>query len=98
MKRLRVLVNKRLCISLKRASIPRPFRTIRDRRTAYKNILRKCKTCYGVVKVQKAPGCVTPQNPCCLAVDAGQPRQHGGLRYTTKSVLPRSTPTTSRDM
>ena len=30
-----------------------------------KNILQKYKTCYGVVKVQKAPGCVTPQNPCC---------------------------------
>lgn len=76
MKRLRVLVNKRLCISLKRASIPRPFRTIRDRRTAYKNILRKCKTCYGVVKVQKG----------------------FWLHYTTKSVLPRSTPMISRDM
>ena len=66
-KRLRAPASKRLCISPKRASTPRPFRAIGGRRTAYKNILQKYKTCYGVVKVQKAPGCVTPQSPYCRA-------------------------------
>ena len=79
-KRLRAPASKRLCVSPKRASTPRPFRAIGGRRTAYKNILQKYKTCYGVVKVQKVPGRVTPQNPYCRAPPP-RPRGTCSARY-----------------
>ena len=79
-KRLRAPASKRLCISPKRASTPRPFRAIGGRRTAYKDILQKYKTCYGVVKVQKVPGRVTPQNPYCRAPPP-RPRGTCSARY-----------------
>ena len=79
-KRLRAPASKRLCSSPKRASTPRPFRAIGGRRTAYKNILQKYKTCYGVVKVQKVPGRVTPQNPYCRAPPP-RPRGTCSARY-----------------
>ena len=79
-KRLRAPASKRLCSSPKRASTPRPFRAIGGRRTAYKNILQKYKTCYGVVKVQKVPGRVTPQSPYCRAPPP-RPRGTCSARY-----------------
>ena len=79
-KRLRAPASKRLCSSPKRASTPRPFRAIGGRRTAYKDILQKYKTCYGVVKVQKVLGRVTPQNPYCRAPPP-RPRGTCSARY-----------------